>query len=326
MLVERPDVAAIRLCEECGPVPTPGELAAAGLSDGEFRSRLQRLASLGVIRDFRMTLVVPPLVGGDWVLGSMLATVTRPLGVANLLSRRLPFVTEVVLNSSLPAGVGPNLALLFYSRDFDTEARYIRSVSGIEHVEVGRVVDYSFPVSRQLSTDEKSLLRRLAAAPNLAVTSTASDSPEASPDAVLGRLGGEIGQTPTWVRAKLDRLVWSRANGAGIIRILPELDWTRVENFGHFHFLLSTGHRPEQLSRLITDSSGGEIPSRGFELVLEGRPYQGRYVQVEADCWGIADVMERVDFLNQIIGISVQAVLLNRGVIINSDWVSGLIE
>ncbi|HDQ98883.1 MAG TPA: hypothetical protein ENN51_01150 [candidate division WOR-3 bacterium] len=326
MLIERLDVAAIRLCEQHGLIPPEQELAAVGLADSEFRQRLHRLTALGVIRSFHATLVVPPLVGGDWVWGSVLATVSRPLGIANLLARQLPFVTELLLNSSLPAGVGPNLALLFYSRDFETEARYIRSVSGIEYAEVGRIADYSFPVSRQLSTEEKGLLRRLAAHPAAGLTVSRDETFRPSLTATLKAFGDAVGQTPDWVRAKLDRLFWTPVNGTGVVRVLPELDWTRVENFGHFHFLLNTGHRPDQLARLIADSSNGEIPARGFELVLGGNPYRGRYVQVEADCWGVAEMMERVNYLNQIAGISVQAVLLNQGVVINSGWVPGLLE
>lgn len=302
MLVEQPDIAALRLCEELGTFPTEGELAAVELTATEFRNRLRRLTDAGVIQSFKATLAVPPLLGGDWVLGSMLATADRPLGIANLLAKRLPFVTETVINYSLPAKVGPNFALLFYSRDFETEARYIRSVPGLEHSEICRVVEYSFPVSRALSTEEKALLRLIAA----------------TPTAGIADLGTASGKGPEWVRVKLDQLLWTPANGTGVLRILPELDWTKVENFGHFHFLLATGHKPEPLLRIIAE--------RGFRLVLDGQLYRDRYLQVEADCWGIADLMERVGYLDQTTGINVKGVLLNQNISINSGWVPGLLK
>lgn len=283
-------------------VPTEGELAVAELTPDEFHRRLRRLSAAGVIRGFKATLVVPPLLGGDWVWASALATADRPLGVANVFVKRLPFVTEVVINSSLPLRVGPNLAILFYSRDFDTEARYVRSVAGTEQCEVHRVADYSFPVARPLSSDEMGLLRQIVAAPA----------------AGLGELGAAVGRGPEWVRAKLDRLLWTPANSTGILRVQPELDWTKVENFGHFHFLLTTGHRPDQLARIVAE--------RGFSLVLGGRRWLDRYVQVEADCWGVADLMERAGYLDQLVGVSVQGVLANVSVTVNTGWVAGLLQ
>ena len=125
--------------------------------------RLQRLGSLGIIRGFKTTLVVPPLLGGDWVWAAVLANAKSRLGLANALAARLPFVSEIVLNASLPDGVGPNLAVLFYSRDFDKEADFIRNAPGIEYHEVYRVAEYSFPVAMPLSRDEKALVRYLAA-------------------------------------------------------------------------------------------------------------------------------------------------------------------
>ncbi|MFO7638056.1 MAG: hypothetical protein R6X14_01950 [bacterium] len=302
MLVDKLDVAALRLCEERGTISDAAGLTAAGLTAGEFHARLRKLSAAGVLRCLKASLAVPPLLGGDWVWASLLATASRPLGIANLLLKRLPFVTEVLLNASLPPRVGPNLAVLFYSRDYDTEARYVRSISGMEHCEVCRVAEYSFPVSRSLSTDERNLLRQVAA----------------HPAAEREELVAAVGQRPEWVQAKLEQLTWTPTNGSGILRVQPELDWTRVENFGHCHFLLATGHRPAQLRRLLTE--------RGFELVLEGKPYRDRYIQVEADCWGMADVVERVSFLDQTTGISVRGVLLNQQVIINADWVAGLLS
>jgi len=91
------------------------------------------------------------LLGGDWVWAAVLASAKRELGLANALAARLPFVSEIVLNAE-PARkkVGPNLAMLFYSRDFDKEADFIRNAPGIEYHEVYRVAEYSFPVALPL--------------------------------------------------------------------------------------------------------------------------------------------------------------------------------
>jgi hypothetical protein len=301
MILDKSDVVALRLCEERGWFATEGEIARVGLAPAEYPERLRKLSALGVVRAFKTMLVVPPLLGGDWVRAVVLANAKRALGVANALASRLPFVSEIVLNSGLPEGIGPNLALLFYSRDFAHEAEFIKATPGLEYHEVCKVSEYSFPVALPLSSDEKALVRYLVE----------------HPDSDVAGAGAGLGRNPTWVKAKLDRLLWSEVNRSGVVQVVPEVNWSQVENFGHFHFLLETGHRPDQLERLVAEE--------GFSVVLGGRPYQNRYVQVEADLWGIGKLLDSVAYLNQIAGIRVAGVLWNREAVINSKWVAGLL-
>jgi len=301
MILEKNDVAALRLAEARGWFPTDGEIAAVGLKPAEYAERLRRLCSLGIIRGFKTTIVVPPFLGGDWVWAAVLANSKSGLGLANALAAKLPFVSEIVLNASLPDRVGPNLAVLFYSRDFDKEAEFIRNAPGIEYHEVYRVAEYSFPVALPLSKDEKELVRYLVE----------------HPDSDMTEVGSVLARTPTWVRAKLDRLLWSDTNRTGVLRVLPEVDWAPVENFGHFHFLIETGHRPERLAKVIDEA--------GLSVVFGGKTYRDRYVQVEADVWGIGRLLDTVAFLDQIAGVRVAAVLWNREVVINTKWVPGLV-
>ena len=301
MILERLDLAAIRMAELRGMVPTEGELAQAGLEEVDYRRRIGRLTEGGVVREFRAVPVVPPLLGGDWVWAGVLANALRPLGVSNALIKRLPFASDIIINAGLPDKLGPNLALLFYSRDIETEARFIRTVAGMEHQEVYRIAEYSFPVALPLSSPERELLRSVLKTPAAAAAALAAD----------------LSQEPGWVRAKLDRLLWTPANPAGVLRIQPDVDWTQVDNYGHFHFVLETGHRPDQLAAMIAD--------RDFRLVMGGKPYRERYVQVEADVWGVADLMERVSCLNQIAGIRVAGVVWNERVSVNSEWAAGLL-
>jgi DNA-binding Lrp family transcriptional regulator len=301
MILEKGDVAALRLAEARGWFPTDSEVTAAGLKPAGYVERLRRLCSLGIIRGFKTTLVVPPLLGGDWVWAAVLANAKSDLGLANALTARLPFVSEIVLNASLPSKVGPNLSVLFYSRDFDKEADFIRNAPGIDYHEVYRVAEYSFPVALPLSKDEKELVRYLVE----------------HPESGIAEVGSAMERTPTWVRAKLDRLLWSDTNRTGVLRVLPEVNWAPVENVGHFHFLLETGHRPDRLGTLIGEA--------GLSVVFGGKTYQNRYVQVEADVWGIGKLLDTVAFLDQIAGVRVAAVLWNREVVINAKWVPGLV-
>jgi hypothetical protein len=302
MIVDRADVTALRMAEARGWFASESELAGVGLTPAAYAAHLRRLSSSGLIRAFKATLVVPPLVGGEgWVWAAMVAQSRRALGVANALAARLPFVSEIVLNASMPEGIGPNLALLFYSRDFDSETEFIRNTAGLDYHEVYRIAEYSFPMALPLSTDERELVRYIAE----------------HPDADVNAAGSALGRNPTWVRSKFERLLWNETNRSGVLRVQPEVNWSLADNFGHFHFLLETGHRPEQLERLVA----GE----GFTLVFGGNAYQGRYVQIEADLWGVGKLMDSVVYLNQIAGIRVAAVLWNRDVVINDRWVRGLL-
>jgi DNA-binding Lrp family transcriptional regulator len=301
MILEKGDVAALRLAEQRGWFPTDAEVTAAGLRPADYAERLRRLCSLGIIRGFKTTLVVPPLLGGDWVWAAVLASAKSDLGLANVLAARLPFVSEIVLNASLPEKVGPNLAVLFYSRDFDKEAEFIRNAPGIEYHEVYQVAEYSFPVAMPLSKDERELVRHLVE----------------HPESGIAEVGSAMERSPTWVRAKLDRLLWSDTNRTGVLRVLPELNWAPVENVGHFHFLLETGHRPDQLERLVNEV--------GMNVVFGGKTYRDRYVQVETDVWGIGKLLDTVAYLDQIAGVRVAAVLWNREVLIHAKWVPGLV-
>jgi DNA-binding Lrp family transcriptional regulator len=301
MILEKGDVAALRLAEQRGWFPTDAEVTAAGLKPADYAERLRRLCSLGIIRGFKTTLVVPPLLGGDWVWAAVLANAKSDLGLANALAAKLPFVSEIVLNASLPEKVGPNVAVLFYSRDFDKEAEFIRNAPGIEYHEVYQVAEYSFPVAMPLSKDEKELVRYLVE----------------HPESGIAEVGSAMERSPTWVRAKLDRLLWSDTNRTGVLRVLPELNWAPVENVGHFHFLLETGHRPDRLGRLMSEA--------GMSVVFGGKTYRDRYVQVETDVWGIGKLLDTVAYLDQIAGVRVAAVLWNREVLIHAKWVPGLV-
>lgn len=302
MMLEIVDVTALRLAETAGRLATERQLAEAGLEQAEYQERLSRLEGAGVIRCFRITAVVPPLLGGDWVLAAVMANTPQPITAASTLRQRLPFVTETFVNLSIPEGLGPNLGLLFYSRDFDTEARVIQSTSGLDYREVSRVAEYSFPVALPISADERQLIRCLLK----------------NPGSDLAGLCAMVVREAVWVRTKLDRLLCSGQNPAGILRVQLEIDWSGVENFGHFHLLLETGHRPDELSRLLSGT--------GFSLVRGGLPYRGRLVQVEADVWGVAELMDRVHMIDRIAGVRVAGVLWNRENLIYDDWVARLFD
>lgn len=301
MTLEPQDITALRLVESRFYHFDDPALTAAGLTWDWYRNRINRLCAGGVIRSFHLTLLVPPILGGNWVWAAILGSAENPYETSRQLITRLPFVTEILFNSCLPANIGPNLGLLFFSRDFESETRFINSITELRQLQVIKIAEYPYPVSQPISREEKAFIRLL----------------YHNPGADAQTIASAFGQNLAWVRAKIERLLWTKENRSGIIRIQPSIDWSKAQNFGHFHFLLETGHRPEQIARLIGD--------HGFELVLSGRPISGRYLGVEADVWGIPDLYQRIEFLEKLNGVKVAGVIYNQELLINDRWVEKII-
>lgn len=300
-ILEPVDLEILRTAEGRGCFIDDVDLGRLGLDEMEYHRRLQGLVTGGLIRSFHLTLVVPLLLGGNWVMVAVQVKTDEPRSVAQEFMSRLPFVTEIFINSSLPGGVGHDLALIFYSRDFETETRFIQNFMPPSDFEIFRVEEYTFPVSLPLSREELAFVRLLYRTPRLSREEIAQ----------------AFGQSESWVKTKVTRLLWSPSNPSGIFRIQPHIDWTACANYGHFHFLLETGHRSEMVKKLLREE--------GFELVRGGREVNGKYVEVEADVWGVANLLERVRFLNRINGVRVAGVLYNQEIIINDGWVEKII-
>ncbi len=298
MVIEPKDIQVLRLAEIRPFYFSDEDLTGTGVSLSEYKIRLKRLQEGGIIRSTHLTLVVPPMLGGNWVWAGVLIRTRDPYGTGQRLATRLPFVTEIVINQPLPEDLGPNLALLLYSRDLETEARFIQSLPELDQVGIFRITDFSYPLASPVSREEKKLIRFLFENPGVDVQQIASS----------------FGRDVEWVKTKILRLLWTEENRSGVIRLQFSIDWSKAENFGHFHFLLETAYRPEQIAKLIGDE--------GFELVLGGKLVNDRYLAVEADVWGIPDLSRKLDFLEKINGVRVAGVVYNREVQINSSWVA----
>ncbi|MGC8798549.1 MAG: hypothetical protein ACP5PK_07825 [candidate division WOR-3 bacterium] len=298
IILEPRDITALRLAETRPFYFQDPLLTSAGFTLTEYRQRLNRLTTAGIIRSFHLTLFIPPLLGGNWVWAGIMTRADQPYETAHQLIDRIPFITEILFNTCFPANLGPNLALLLFSRDLETETRFIQTLPGVRETQVFKINEYPFPVSLPLSGEEKALIRFLLQ----------------HPDTDAETIAANFGQSLNWIRAKLDRLLWTQDNRNGIIRIQPSINWSNAENFGHFHFLLETGYRPDQLAPLIADHN--------FTLIMSGTLISNRYLGVEADVWGIADLFQRLEFLEHLHGVRVAALIYNQEVLINDHWVS----
>ena len=295
MLIDKKDLAILRHLERSGRWLTslPAQLK---MTDEEISIRIKKMEIEGVIAGYKTTIFIPPFLGGDWVWGCLLATAAdREKTVARIL-QKIPFVSEIWLNSNLPSHLGHNFSIIFYSKDFDTEIKFIKEIPEISYLEAYRISSFTFPMARIFSTEEKLLLR------------TVFDFPTAD----ANKLGEICQKNASWIQTKLDKLVWTPQNKDGVIMVLPEIQFKRIQNYSHCHFILEISGNKD----LLFD----EFKTLGFDIVLDGRPFQGRYIQLEADMWGFNDIVAKKTFLETYKEVKIQGIIFAEEMRVNADW------
>jgi DNA-binding Lrp family transcriptional regulator len=301
MQIDRTDLSILRATEWGGILSHNTALRKLKLADAEVGRRLKRLRDEGLVKGFHASLFVPLLLGKKWVWGCALVQTRKPDAVAQAIQARIPFVTEVLFNSSLPSAIGPNLSVLFYATNFTEVKRFLNEVPDIDYVEVYQIARYDFPLAQPFSSDENKLLQTIIA----------------HPDASLAELARFVRKPEDWTQAKLDRLVWDPENPDGVILVIPEINWRVVENFAHVHFLL-------ELS-VSAKSVVSELAKSGLAPVLSGELFRNKYLQFETDLWGFSDLLRRKDTLNRVAGIHLAGLLIAEGNSVVSDWVPRLL-
>ncbi len=295
MLIDKTDLAILRHLERSGRWLSP-LVTQLKMSEDDISIRIKKMENEGVIAGYKATIFIPPFLGGDWIWGCVMATTAeRDKTVARVL-QKLPFVSEIWFNSNLPSHLGHNFSIIFYSKDFDMEVKFIREISEISYLEAYRISNFNFPMARIYSTEEKSLLK------------TIFDFPTADND----KLAEICQKSPSWIQTKIEKLVWTPQNKDGVIMVLPDIQFKRIQNYSHCHFILE-----------ITDNRDvlfDEFKTLGFDIVLDGRPFQGRYFQLEADMWGFNDVIAKKTFLESHKEVKIQGIIFAEEMRVNADW------
>jgi DNA-binding Lrp family transcriptional regulator len=302
MRIDRTDLSLLRAIEWGGILAYNSAVRKLGLSHDEVRQRLDRLRAEGLLCSYQATIFVPPFLGQDWVWGCTLIQTHKPAEVAEAIRQKIPFVTEILLNSGFPPEIGPNLSILFYATDFAEIQKFLSEIRNIDYVEVYQIDRYSFPLPKSFSSDEMRLLRAIVA----------------QPTADLERLATTVKQTPVWTQAKLERLVWDPDNPEGVVLVLPEIDWRKCENFVHVHFVLELAVSSESVVQ--------ELGKQGFTPVLESRLFRNKYLQLDADLWGFDELRAKKDILDGINGIHLAGLLLAEQNRVVTDWVGRLLR
>lgn len=301
MLIDKIDLAILRHLERAGRWlgPLSEQLK---IPQEQIQIRIKKMEVEQVICGYKATIFIPPFLGGDWVWGCLLANAAEREKIIARILEKIPFINEVWLNSNLPSHLGHNFSIVFYSKDFDTEVKFIKEMSEISYLEAYRISNYTFPLSRIFSSEEKLLIKAVFT----------------NPTADADRLAEICQKNLVWVQAKLEKLTWTPQNTDGVIMVLPEIHFKRLNNFGHCHFILEFSNEPDLLFE--------ELKTLGFDIVLNGRPFQGKYIQIETDIWGFNDLIAKKTFLENYKEIKIQGIIFAEEMRVVSDWGAKLVD
>ena len=319
MIIDLIDLNIIRELEN-GCRAFPGlVIKKLNITKENFFSRLVRLESTGLIKDYKSSVFLPALVGGDWFLGCGFGSTPNHEKTLEHLTQALPFLLEVWQNISFPVDFGPNLSFTFYCKDPPSVDPAPIDGCGVEqfpgafdhfsYLEFYNLRKYSFPVPLPLATDEKKLLRAI------------NDNPTVA----FNELINIVNQEPPWIEEKLNRLMSNhdhfddRSYGVtSIMQILPELNWQVCENFCHVHFI---AEYPDAKLPM----SNSDLPAQaGFQIVLGGKPFRDKFYQLETDLWGFSELASKLKIIQQS-GFKIKGLVLAGSNIIINSWTQSLL-
>ncbi len=282
----------------------PSVLSELNLKQEEIKNRLARIESENLIKKYKATILIPSFLGGDWVLACLLVDTSEPAAVIDQVIKKLPFVIEIFYNISIPKGIGPNLNILFYTKDFIASVQFLKEFSKIDYSEMHKLRDCSFPIPTPLTTNEKLILKEICLNPLISCEE-------------LTRLSS---QDLTWIKEKINRLVvnpmYIQANSSpntSVLQILPEIDWAACENFRHVHFVVD---KPVDLTIM---------KNCDFEPVMSGKPFRDRFYQLETDLWGFDQLVNKIESL-QNAGFNMKGLILADSNIVINHWVNKLLD
>lgn len=306
MIIDAIDLKIIRTIENGGKIfqnTLATILAEPNLKNEDIVTRLTRIESEQLIKDYKTTICVPSFMGGDWTLSCALGITNKPENTIVQISQKLPFAIEIMQNVSIPQGYGPNLSILFYTKDFPTSQQFLKEFDALSYVEIYKLREYSYPIPYPLTVEEKKLLLEIYKKPTIQ----------------FQELSQLFGQDLAWVNSKIynllnnpENLVNDSFNDINFIQILPEIDWSNCENFQHIHFL-------------VEKSSCQNLPkNENFQLILSGQSFRGKFCQIECDIWGYSQLSAKLKILQQA-GINTQGIILAQSNHVINHWVGSLL-
>ncbi len=306
MLIDVTDLKIIRAIENGGKIfqyTLAPILAEPNLKNEDIVTRLTRIETEQLIKDYKTTICVPRFMGGDWTLSCALGITNKPENTITQISKKLPFVIEIMQNVTIPQGYGPNLSVLFYTKDFPTSQQFLKEFDALSHIEIYKLREYSYPIPSPLTAEEKKLFLEI----------------YKNPTVQFQELSQLFGQDLAWVKTKINNLLNNPENlrndsfnEISFIQILPEIDWNNCENFQHIHFL-------------VEKSSCQNLPkNENYQLILSGQSFRDKFCQIETDLWGASQLSTKIRVLQQA-GVNIQGIILASSNHVINHWVENLL-
>jgi hypothetical protein len=247
----------------------PADLArAASISDEEIEPRLHALRHSRILGPFRAAPFLPALHGGEWAR-YVVRLYKLDLELEERLVGNLSGLEESLHNACFFTRRFPTTSFFCFSQTKE-ELKLILREAGVEE-EPLEVLSYNFPFSVVLSDEERLLLAT--------INSTGKVIPS-----LLAR---HVGRDPSWIQAKLRRLILHSDNPQGVAILRATIHWYRIDNFLHAHVLLPLEVK-EKLPLLC----------RGLEWNLLSWPGESsETISVEADFRGWGHLAEWKSYL-----------------------------
>lgn len=301
MEIDKVDLKIIRHIESHGlnNYRTPGQRL--DLPADEVGHRLKRLEKINFIKDFRLSLFFPAVLGGDWYWAlAQLETRSSSRYLIRRLRKILPYLTEISSHHYLPIGTCPNVTAIFYTRDLKRCQMQLERLREIDYAEVYKIRKFSFPVKRELSKIEWRILWQLCRRPR----------------ASAHEIAQALGFTEREASTKMEKLLWHEENKAGIALILPSLNWQKVSNYTHMHIGLSTTLNESTLLKVLKEQGIGAVPYVPW--------FKKKYFQVEADIWNLPQFLDVFASLRSIRHVDVEGMLMIKELTVFDEAVKNL--
>jgi hypothetical protein len=267
------------------------------ISQKEMLLRVRNFEETGLISSYGFKLFLPAIHGGKWYWGCIAGEATPKFMVGN----SVPYLEEMVENMSFPAGVCPNISLLFYTKNLKDIKTLSNKLAGMKYAEVYKVGEYSVTVPRVILKEDWQLLAELYNTKKVdyAMINSITNNPKSAKE------------------IQLSRLVWTRKNRQGILSIAPNFNWSVIKNYMHIHLAIVTKLRSKALRGLLKDIGFvGNIASR----------FKKRYVQIEFDLWGFSDLKTIVHELSKVDRLTVEGCSFAYRNRIYDEWVKDYIQ
>lgn len=293
MIIDPIDLKLIRLLEQHGGIPIEEVLGKFQITEEEVLLRIANFEESGFINGYGMKLFVPGLLGGKWYWGCIACETTPRFKPETAVTH----LEEIVENLTIPAGVCPDMSLLFYTQNLRETYTTINKTPGIKYAEVYKIDEYVVDVPRILLDDDWHIvdyyfenIKRL----KYKKIHTIMNNPQSESD------------------IKLSRLLWSKKNRKGVVSLFPNFNWSLITNYLHLHCAVTAKLRIKDLRRIVNNLGfSGNITSR----------FKKRYIQLEFNIWGFSDLQTIFSALKDVGKVTVEGYSLAYKNRVYHDWI-----